>query len=247
MTRKRTKKQNANSNNTNHNFQKIKPRSKNQRDLLKSIYENDIVFCTGPAGTGKTCVSVGAAVYFLMTNKLEKIVVTRPLVEAGQSQNKGRSAVGYLPGDINEKMSPFLRPLYDEFNKFIGPQKLNELQTSKVIEICPLEFMRGRTFENTFIICDEAQNASEEQLEMLLTRLGNGSKMVISGDTEQTDLCRDVSGGLSNFCLDLDKINGIGIIELDINDVNRHPLVSKIIEIRRKKKEPVKNDFSRYS
>src|SRR5688500_8260821 len=147
--------------------------------MLKSIYANDLTFCVGPAGTGKTHVSVGVAVDLVQRRKVQKIVITRPIVEAGQNRNNNKSALGYLPGDLNSKMAPFVRPLHDELGKFLSHGAIGQMKNSLVLEICPLEHMRGRTFENSFIICDEAQNATEEQLEMLLTRLGNGSKMVV--------------------------------------------------------------------
>jgi len=212
---------------------KVKPKSKNQRELLKSIYNNDITFCVGPAGTGKTHISVGAAVDLLQRRKIQRIVITRPIVEAGQRKNANKSVIGYLPGDINAKMAPFLRPLHDEFGKFLTSDALQVLKNNGTLEICPLEHMRGRTFENAFIICDEAQNATEEQLEMLLTRLGIGSTMVVVGDVEQTDLPDNLTGGFENFIDDLDGLEGLGIIYLETCDVARHPIVIAILERRK--------------
>jgi phosphate starvation-inducible PhoH-like protein len=210
---------------------KVKPKSKNQRDLLRSIYQNDITFCVGPAGTGKTHVSIGAGVDLLQRARVERIVITRPILEVGQGDRK--SNIGYLPGTIDDKLGPYLRPLHDELAKFLNQQGIAALKASSKIEICPIEFMRGRTFENTYIICDESQNATEEQLEMLLTRLGNGSKMVVSGDVDQCDLSSYRRGGFENVIDDLDGLAGLGIIYLETCDVARHPLVAAIIERRK--------------
>lgn len=198
---------------------------------MQSIYNNALTFAVGPAGTGKTHLSVGVAVDLLQRGKVDKIIIARPVVEAG-SRN-GKSNIGFLPGDIKQKMSHYLRPLYDELGKFVSRGGLTHLENTGELEVCPLEFMRGRTFENSYIICDEAQNATEEQIEMLLTRLGNGSKMVVCGDVEQTDLPTALSGGFENFISDLDGIEGLGIIYLDPVDVARHPIVRAIIERRR--------------
>lgn len=210
---------------------KVKAKSKNQKSVLQSIYNNAITFAVGPAGTGKTHLSVGVGVDLLQRGKVEKIVIARPVVEAGNRD--GKSKLGYLPGDIKQKMSHYLRPIYDELGKFINQSGIKNLEDSLTLEICPLEFMRGRTFENTYIICDEAQNATEEQIEMLVTRLGNGSKMVVVGDVEQTDLPRNLAGGFENFIEDLDGLESLGIIYLEAVDVARHPLVKMIIERRR--------------
>ena len=214
---------------------KVKPRTPNQREFLKSIYTNDLTFCIGPAGTGKTHISVGVAIDLWQRKKVEKIVISRPVVEAGQKS--GRSAIGYLPGDLDAKMAYYLRPLYDELSKFISFGVINQMKKENFLEICPLEFMRGRTFENCFVICDEAQNATEEQLEMLLTRLGNGSKMVVVGDVEQTDLPTNTAGGFSYFIEDLDGIEDLGIVELEPCDVARHPIVKAILERRKQIKQ----------
>lgn len=221
---------------------KVKPKSENQRDLLRSIYRNDMTFCVGPAGTGKTHVSIGAAVDLLQRHKVERIIITRPIIEVGQGDRK--SNIGYLPGTIDDKMGPYLRPLHDELGKFLNQQGMTQLKANGSIEICPIEFMRGRTFENTFVICDEAQNATEEQLDMLLTRLGNGSKMVVAGDVDQSDLSSYSRGGFENIIDDLDNLAGLGIIYLETCDVARHPLVAAIIERRKAIKQNLEKPAS---
>ncbi len=234
MSSKRRKDQRKKEANTSFNYYKpikVRPKSDNQRDLLRSIYRNDITFCVGPAGTGKTHVSVGAAVDLLQRGKIDKIVITRPIIEVGQGNRK--SNIGYLPGTIEEKMGPYLRPLHDELGKFLNQQGIQQLKANFKIEICPIEYMRGRTFENTFVICDEAQNATEEQLDMLLTRLGIGSKMVVAGDIDQSDLDSYSRGGFENVIEDLDNLVGLGIIELETCDVARLPIVAAIIERRK--------------
>ena len=245
MTRKRSKsrKEEVKSKNTpsssSENIYKqvrIKPRSKNQRELLRSIYNKDITFCVGPAGTGKTHVSVGAAVDLFQKKRITKIIITRPMIEANQSRHGNKSVMGYLPGSIEQKMAPYLRPLYDELGKFLTPAMIKLMMANNTIEICPLAFMRGRTFENAFVLCDEAQNATEEELEMLLTRLGTGSKMIVSGDVDQSDLPSYLEGGLENFIEDLDGIDGLGIIYLETQDVQRLKIVRDIIERRKQVK-----------
>lgn len=209
---------------------KVKPKTKNQRDLLWSIYNNDITFCIGPAGTGKTHISVGAGVDLIQRHKVDKIIITRPIVEAGQRKNNNKSVIGYLPGDINAKMAPYLRPIHDELAKFLTQDAIQIMKNSNTLEVCTLEHMRGRTFENAFIICDEAQNATEEQLRMLLTRLGLGSTMVVVGDVEQTDLSTQLEGAFEEYIEDLDGLEGLGIIYLEVCDIARHPLVGAILE-----------------
>jgi phosphate starvation-inducible PhoH-like protein len=212
---------------------KVKPRTKNQRELLKSIYNNDITFAVGCAGTGKTCLSVGTAVDLIQRRKVNRIIITRPIIEAGQNRNHNKSAIGYLPGDVNAKMAPFLRPVYDELLKFLTPDAIQVMRNNNVLEVCPLEHMRGRTFENSFILLDEAQNATEEQIEMLLTRLGNNSKMVLVGDIDQSDLPSNLEGGFANFIDDIEGLDGLEIVYLESIDIQRHPIVKLIIERRK--------------
>lgn len=208
----------------------VRGRTKNQRQFLRLIYNNDIVFCAGPAGTGKTHLSVGAAIDLFTRKKIDKIVIARPIVEAGQASRNNKSALGYLPGDVNTKMGNYTRPIFDELGKFVQPETVRYLVNAGKIEVCPLEFMRGRTFERTFVICDESQNATKEQMKMLLTRLGVGSKLVVNGDVDQTDLPYYLAGTFENYLDDLDGIEGLGIIELEASDNSRHPLVEQIIK-----------------
>lgn len=235
--RKQIRKLEVNQTTPNSRTVKVKPKSKNQRDLLQSIYNNDLTFAVGPAGTGKTHIAVGAAVDLLQRKKINKIVITRPMIEAGHRLNNNKSVIGYLPGDISAKMSPYLRPIYDEFSKFLSLDSIEILKKNNILEICPIEHMRGRTFEYSYILCDEAQNATEEQLEMLLTRLGVGSTMIVAGDIDQTDLADYLVGGFENFIDDLDGLAGLGIIYLETCDVARHPIVIAILERRKQVKE----------
>ncbi len=201
----------------------IKAKTANQRRLVKSSEENDLVFAIGPAGTGKTYTAVALAVRALKNKIIKKIVLTRPAVEAGES-------LGFLPGDLKDKVDPYLRPLYDALDDMIPIEKLNDLMHSRVIEIAPLAFMRGRTLDNSFLILDEAQNATKAQLKMFLTRLGPSAKCIITGDLTQIDLPRNQQSGLEHSLRILNEIKGIGIIQLDRGDVIRHRLVRNIIE-----------------
>ncbi len=201
----------------------IKAKTANQRKLVASSEKNDIVFAIGPAGTGKTYTAVALAVRALKNKVVQKIILTRPAVEAGES-------LGYLPGDLKEKIDPYLRPLYDALDDMIPYDKLNNFMTTRTIEIAPLAFMRGRTLDNAFIILDEAQNCTQAQLKMFLTRLGPAAKCVITGDRTQVDLPKNQKSGLSEAVNLLKNINGIGHIELDQKDVIRHKLVKKILQ-----------------
>lgn len=212
---------------------KIKPRSRGQRSLLRSIYNNDLTLCVGPAGTGKTHVSVGAAVDLFQRKKIDKIIITRPMVEASQFRHGNKSIMGYLPGDVNAKMGPFLRPIIDELEIFLSPAAVKIMLENKSLEVCPLAFTRGRNFKNTFVIVDESQNALEEELMMIFTRMCEGSKMVVSGDPDQTDLPDYLAGGLENFIEDLDELENLGIIYLEVSDIQRIKLVRDIIERRK--------------
>lgn len=209
---------------------KIKPRSNGQRELLRSIYNNDLTLCVGPAGTGKTHVSVGAAVDLFQRKRVDKIIITRPMVEASQFRHGNKSIMGYLPGDVNAKMGPFLRPILDELEMFMSPAAVKLMLDNKSLEICPLAYLRGRNFKKAFVIVDEAQNALDEELMTLFTRMCEGSKMIVSGDPDQTDLPEHLAGGLEYSIEDLDGLENLGIIYLELSDIQRIKLVRDIIE-----------------
>lgn len=201
---------------------KISARTHNQKKLVESILNNDMVFAVGPAGTGKTYTAVAMAVRALKNKEIRRIILTRPAVEAGEN-------LGFLPGDLKDKLDPYLMPLYDALRDMIPAEKLSDFLETGVIEIAPLAFMRGRTLDKAFVILDEAQNATESQIKMFLTRMGRTAKFVITGDMTQVDLPYRQKSGLS-FALHLLKdIEGIGVIELNQNDVIRHRLVRRII------------------
>lgn len=201
----------------------IKARTENQRKIVESISKNDMVFAIGPAGTGKTYTAVALAVRALKNKEIKKIILTRPAVEAGEN-------LGFLPGDLKEKLDPYLQPLYDALDDMIPAEKLAYYMENRVIQIAPLAFMRGRTLDNAFVILDEAQNATEPQLKMFLTRMGSSAKFIITGDITQVDLPKHQPSGLHQAIKLLNNVEGIDIIELDGNDVIRHKLVKKIIE-----------------
>jgi phosphate starvation-inducible PhoH-like protein len=200
----------------------VKSRTENQKKLVAAADKNDVVFAIGPAGTGKTYTAVALAVRALKNKWVKKIVLTRPAVEAGES-------LGFLPGDLKEKIDPYLRPLYDALDDMIPADKLQYYMANRVIEIAPLAFMRGRTLDNAFIILDEAQNTTDLQLKMLLTRIGPNAKAIITGDLSQVDLPKYQRSGLYKALDILKDIDGIGIIRLGEGDVVRHRLVKQII------------------
>lgn len=202
---------------------RLKPRSINQKEYIRSIAENTITFCQGVPGSGKTHIAVGMALEYLIDNKVEKIVITRPVVEAGER-------LGFLPGTAEEKLHPYLLPLFDEINYFLHIQHYAKLKVGRQIEIVPLGLMRGRTFNNAFIVADECQNASYDQLKMLLTRIGTESKMVLTGDGAQSDLERMRQGGFLELRNTLNGIDGIGIAELYAQDIVRNPIIASIID-----------------
>ena len=197
-------------------------RSEKQSDYIEALKENDITMALGPAGTGKSFLAVSVAVTLLLEKKIDRVILSRPAVEAGEK-------LGFLPGDMKEKVDPYLRPLYDALYELFGADKIDKKIETGEIEIAPLAFMRGRTLKNCFAILDEAQNATETQIKMFLTRIGENSKLVVNGDPSQVDLINKAHSGLVKSKNILKNINEIEIIEFDHNDVVRHPLVSKII------------------
>ncbi|MEN1930614.1 PhoH family protein [Staphylococcus hominis] len=201
----------------------IRAKTMGQRLYINAMKRNDLVFGIGPAGTGKTFLAVVYAAKQLRKGTVKRIVLTRPAVEAGES-------LGFLPGDLKEKVDPYLRPLYDGLNTVLGREQTARFIERGTIEIAPLAYMRGRTLDDAFVILDEAQNTTHAQMKMFLTRLGFGSKMVVTGDQTQIDLPKGVKSGLKEAIKNLRGVKGINIMELDQSDVVRHPLVSKIIE-----------------
>ena len=201
----------------------IKPRSKKQLEYFNLVKEKQMVFCCGPAGTGKTYLAVAYAVSMLKSGEIEKIILTRPAVEAGER-------LGFLPGDIKEKIDPYLRPIYDALNDMLSFSEVIKKIESGFIEIAPLAFMRGRTLSNAFIILDESQNTTAVQMKMFLTRLGENSKMIITGDLSQVDLPSGTKSGLRESINILKNVDEIGFLEFTDNDVVRNPLVSKIVK-----------------
>lgn len=200
----------------------ITPKTHNQKNYVETIQNKDIVFGYGPAGTGKTYLAMAMAVSHLVENKVKRIILTRPAVEAGEK-------LGFLPGDLTEKVNPYLRPLYDALFDMMDTEKAQRLIETEVIEVAPLAFMRGRTLSQAFVILDEAQNTTLEQMKMFLTRLGDTSKMVINGDITQIDLPRHQKSGLRNAIHILQDVEDIGFVAFTQKDVVRHPLVKKII------------------
>ena len=201
----------------------VQPRSVGQAAYVKAIREHDVVVCSGPAGSGKTFLAVAMAVSALRTEQVRKIVLVRPAVEAGES-------LGYLPGDLQAKINPYLRPLLDALREMVDYELLKRLTEQDVVEMVPLAYMRGRTLNNAFIILDEAQNTTVAQMKMFLTRLGVGSKMVISGDTTQIDLPPNRRSGLVDAMERLERVRGCGRVQLGGIDIVRHPLVQRIVE-----------------
>jgi len=201
----------------------IKARTANQRKMVKESQKNDMVFAVGPAGTGKTYTAVAIAVRALKNKEVKRIVLSRPAVEAGEN-------LGFLPGDLKEKLDPYLQPLYDALRDMIPSEKLNEYIEYRIIEIAPLAFMRGRTLDNAFVILDEAQNSTHQQMKMFLTRMGKSAKFIITGDETQIDLPAKQPSGLLEALKVIKNIKGISVIKLDDKDVIRHELVKKIIK-----------------
>ncbi len=209
-------------------------RSEKQSEYIRYLKENDVVMSLGPAGTGKSFLAVSVGVTMLMEKKIDRVILSRPAVEAGEK-------LGFLPGDMKEKVDPYLRPLYDALYELFGADKIDKKIESGEIEIAPLAFMRGRTLKNCYAILDEAQNATETQIKMFLTRIGENSKLVVNGDPSQIDLINKSQSGLIKSKNILKDLKEIKIVEFDHNDVVRHPLVSKIIRAYQKKSTDDKN------
>ncbi len=201
----------------------VEPRTEAQKDYVKNLFGNELGFGIGPAGTGKTYLAVAVGVTMLISGAVEKIILSRPAVEAGER-------LGFLPGDMKEKIDPYMQPLYDALNDFLPAKQVLKLMEEKRIEIAPLAFMRGRTLSNAFVVLDEAQNATTMQMKMFLTRLGQGSRMVITGDRTQVDLPRGTASGLADAERILKGVKGVSFNYFTSKDVVRHPLVARVIE-----------------
>ncbi len=213
----------------------IRAKTENLKKLVESVEKNDMVFAVGPAGTGKTYTSVALAVRALKNKEVKRIVLTRPAVEAGEN-------LGFLPGDLKEKLDPYLQPLYDALRDMISPEKLTSYIEKGIIEIAPLAFMRGRTLDEAFVILDEAQNTTHLQMKMFLTRMGENAKFIITGDPGQIDLPRQQKSGLKEAVFLLQDVKGIGFIKLTEIDVVRHKLVRKILEAYHKQENSEPSD-----
>jgi len=200
----------------------VRAKTFRQRQYIQALKRNDLIFCAGPAGTGKTFLAAMVGVQALMHDEYERLILTRPAVEAGER-------LGFLPGDLQQKVNPYLRPLYDALHELIDPEKIPSLMERGVIEVAPLAYMRGRTLNNAFVILDEAQNTTPAQMKMVLTRLGFKSRMVVTGDTTQTDLATNQTSGLAIAQKILASVEGIAFCQLTQADVVRHPLVQKIV------------------
>ena len=210
------------------NGRPIAPRNANQAKMVKSFNENDLTFALGPAGTGKTYIAIALAVAALKNRQCRRILLSRPAVEAGEK-------LGFLPGDMKDKIDPYLRPLYDALEDMIPQVKLKEYMETDTIQIAPLAFMRGRTLNDAIIILDEAQNTTKHQMKMFLTRLGHNAKMIVTGDATQIDLPHTVQSGLIQALRILRGVKGIGIIEYEKKDIVRHPLVQRIVDAYEKR------------
>jgi phosphate starvation-inducible PhoH-like protein len=201
---------------------KLKPKTKNQELYINTVSKSDVTFCTGPAGSGKTAISVGVACEQLIKNNVEKIIITRPVIESGKG-------LGFLPGTFDEKIHPYMVPILEEMRLYLGKSVLEKYREERIIEVCPLEYMRGRNFHGSFMILDEAQNATLEQIKMFITRIGRDSKAVINGDADQSDLPYNLRGSLEDCIEYLYDVKGVGVAELDDSDIIRHKVISSIL------------------
>ena len=212
----------------------IAPRTPGQKCLLDAYEQNDMVFATGPAGTGKTYTAIALAVRALKNKQVRRIILSRPAVEAGEK-------LGFLPGDMKDKIDPYLQPLYDALEDMVPPARLREMMEQKIIQIAPLAFMRGRTLNDAVVILDEAQNTTVAQIKMFLTRMGMSTKMIVTGDLTQVDLPRNTRSGLADALRVLQGVKGIGFVQMDERDIVRHKLVTRIVEAYRRKGEEEHN------
>ncbi len=218
------------------NGKPISARNANQLKMVRSFAQNDLTFALGPAGTGKTYIAIALAVAALKNRQVRKLILSRPAVEAGEK-------LGFLPGDMKDKIDPYLQPLYDALEDMLPPMKLKEYMENNVIQIAPLAFMRGRTLNDAVIILDEAQNTTKHQMKMFLTRLGVNAKMIITGDVTQIDLPRNTQSGLLQALKILKDVNGIGLIEYAKKDIVRHPLVQRIVDAYESSEKKVDEEF----
>ncbi|MDR3172567.1 MAG: PhoH family protein [Treponema sp.] len=214
-----------------HGFSRVFPRSGNQAQYIRGMRSHDITFCVGPAGTGKTYLAIAEALCMVLSKKMRKLVLTRPVVEAGES-------LGFLPGDLAQKINPYLRPLYDAMESLVPYEMIRRMEETRTIEIAPLAYMRGRSLNDCMVILDEAQNTTKEQMKMFLTRIGEGARAVITGDTTQIDLPKRVDSGLLHALSILSQVEGIHIAYLNTADVVRNPLIKKIIQAYENEKKP---------
>ena len=212
----------------------IAPRTPGQKCLLNAYEQNDMVFATGPAGTGKTYTAIALAVRALKNKQVRRIILSRPAVEAGEK-------LGFLPGDMKDKIDPYLQPLYDALEDMVPPARLREMMEQNIIQIAPLAFMRGRTLNDAVVILDEAQNTTVAQIKMFLTRMGMSTKMIVTGDLTQVDLPRNTCSGLADALRVLQGVKGIGFVQMDERDIVRHKLVTRIVEAYRRKGEEEHN------
>ncbi|MCL2210842.1 MAG: PhoH family protein [Treponema sp.] len=206
-----------------HGFNRVYPRTRNQAEYIQGMRENDICFCIGPAGTGKTFLAIAHALQMMLSKKTRKLVLTRPVVEAGEN-------LGFLPGDLAQKIDPYLKPLYDAMESLIPYDVINRMEETRSIEIAPLAYMRGRSLNDCMVILDEAQNTTKEQMKMFLTRIGSGTRAIITGDTTQIDLPRKNESGLLHALEILREVEGLNFSFLHTGDVARNPLIKKIIQ-----------------
>jgi len=227
MTRKKKNGTNGITNENNNNgeyklLREFKPKTINQSDYVRAVAETDIIICHGPAGTGKTAVAVGIACEYLVFGKINRIVITRPVIEVGNS-------IGFLPGTANDKLHPYLLPIMDEMSVYFSLYEVQKMVQNNIIEVAPLQFMRGRNFHHSFMILDEAQNATLPEIKMFLTRLGRGSKCIINGDLKQSDLEKYGKLGLLECIERLDNMKEVGIVGLTTEDIIRNPIISKVL------------------